>query len=214
MIYMKKIKKWIIPLLTILLIPTMLAGCSFGKTTPQKSLSDGQLWYAIDHSDNDRIDYALSGSKGKLTIIPISTNKQGKYLYFKDIKKVKTLSDLKKFLKKQGYDYSTWHENVKYNIFVDGNKETQEENIVSPDDNIAILSNKSYSFKNGLSGFKLEPTPDNSSTMIYNSNQSEAYLVTKTKKVSLDKNNKNVVVYNMSDRIQVENQDGYSNEDN
>ena len=211
---MKKTKKWIVPLLMILLIPLTLAGCSLSKTTPQKSLSDGQLWYAIDHSDNDRIDYALSGSKSKLTIIPISTNKNNEYLYYKDVEKVNSLSDLKKLLKNQGYDYSVQNQNVKYNIFVDGNKKTQEENIVSPDDNIAILSDKAYSFKNGLSGFKLEPTPDDSSTTIYNSNQNNAYLVTKTKKVSLDSNkNKDVVVYNMSDRIQIENQDGYSNED-
>lgn len=121
---------------------------------------------------------------------------------------------MKKLLKKQGYDYSVQNQNVKYNIFIDGNKKSQEENIVLSDDNIAILSDKSYSFKNGLSGFKLEPTPDDSSTTIYNSNQNNAYLVTKAKKVSLDSNkNKDVVVYNMSDRIQIENQDGYSNED-
>lgn len=212
---MKKMKKWIVPLLVMLLVPLTLAGCSFGKTTtPQKSLSDGQVWYAIDHSDNDQIEYALSGSKNKLTIIPISTNKNNKYLYYKDVEKINSLSDLKKLLKDRGYDYHIWNENVKYNIFIDGNKKTQEENIVSSDDNIAILSDKEYSFKNGLSGFKLEPTPDDSSTTIYNSNQDNAYLVTKAKKVSLDSNNdKNVVVYNMSDRIQIENQDGYGNGD-
>lgn len=47
---MKKIKKWIVPLLMVLLILLTLAGCSFNKTTPQKSLSDGQLWYAIYRS--------------------------------------------------------------------------------------------------------------------------------------------------------------------
>lgn len=213
---MKKMKKWIVPLLVMLLVPLTLAGCGFGKTTtPQKSLSNGQVWYAIDHSDNDRIDYALSGSRNKLTIIPISTNKNNKYLYYKDVEKINSLSDLKKLLKNRGYDFSIQSKNVKYNIFIDGNKKTQEENIVSSDDNIAILSDKGYSFKNGLSGFKLEPTPDDSSTTIYNSNQDNAYLVTKAKKVSLDSNkNKDVVVYNMSDRIQIENQDGYGNGDN
>lgn len=198
--YMKKIKKWIVPLLVMLLVPLTLAGCSFGKTTPQKSLSDGQLWYVVKgKGNNPYVSDVISTQKGKL-IIADMTPKTSTYLRFNDFKNAKTMDDIKKILSKHSSDIETSYlsKSAKYYIFTN-NGNTDKEAILSSESNEIVLSSTKVSLENGkLNGFKVDSDAD------ANINSDSEYFVTNSKKVELDTSkNKNVVVQSINDESQI-----------
>lgn len=197
---MKKIKKWIVPLLVMLLVPLTLAGCSFGKTTPQKSLSDGQLWYVVKgKGNNPYVSDVISTQKGKL-IIADMTPKTSTYLRFNDFKNAKTMDDIKKILSKHSSDIETSYlsKSAKYYIFTN-NGNTDKEAILSSESNEIVLSSTKVSLENGkLNGFKVDSDAD------ANINSDSEYFVTNSKKVELDTSkNKNVVVQSINDESQI-----------
>lgn len=206
---MEKVKKWIFLLLTVILIPLTLAGCSFGKTTPQKSLSDGQLWYAINPKDSNTIDTVSMQKENKLRYIDIDNNTVE--VKYSDIKNAKTLSQVEKILKQKKADYKVYSVKCKYDIFVDESKKTRKELIVAPDpqDNLIAISSDTVTLENGkLSGFK--EIPESESALADNNDHD--YFVTKAKNVELDNSkNKNVTVLKNNEAYMlIDSGDGYS----
>lgn len=205
---MKRMKKWIVPLLMVLLIPLTLAGCSFGKTTPQKSLSDGNLWFVVEGKGNDPyVSDVISAEKGKL-IIADMTPKVDNYLRYNEFKNAKTMNDVKKVLSKHSNDIETSYlsKNAKYYIFTN-NGNTDKEAILSSESNEIVLSSTKVSLKNGkLNGFKVDSDAD------ANINGNSEYFVTNSRKVELDTSkNKNVVVQSINDESQIfDSNNGYN----
>ena len=195
--------------LIFLLSPVSLAGCSFGKTTPQKSLSGGQLWYAIDSKDSNTVDTVSMQKGNKLRYIDIddATVK----VRYSDIRSAKTLSQVEKILKQKKVDYKVYSVKCKYDIFVDESKKTQKELIVAPDpqDNLIAISSDTVTLENGeLSGFK--EIPESESALADNNDHD--YFVTKAKNVELDNSkNKNVTVLKNDEAYMlIDSGDGYS----
>ena len=192
---MKKLKKLLLALTAVIAIPVMLAGCSFGKTTPQKSLADGQLWYVINGKKNGKVDYIFGMKNEKLTVLSVDPDIGASPVRYNDLKNDKTIDQVQNTLKKKHADCNPDVCNAKFYVFCDDSKKTDKEAILSKDANKIVLDNEKVSLENGkLNGFKVSSSAD------ADVNDKSEYFVTNAKNIELDNaKNKNVVVEKIND---------------
>lgn len=202
---MKKLKKLLLALTTVIAIPVMLAGCSFGKTTPQKSLADGQLWYVINGKKNGKVDYIFGMKNEKLTVLSVDPDIGASPVRYNDLKNDKTIDQVQNTLKKKHAACKPDTFKAKFYVFCDDSKKTDKEAILSKNDNEIFLENEKVSLENGkLNGFKVASNAGS------NIDWKSEYFVTNAKNVELDNSkNKNVVVEKITDESQVIEDAGY-----
>lgn len=193
---MKKTKKWIIPLLMVLLIPTMLAGCG---TKPTVSSSKDRVWYLFDDQMSTTVPQDILIINGNRII----DYGNGSNLSYKDLKG-KNAKEIEKtvnsYNKKQGKNDSTitkkeYH--VSYSIYTDGNNKTIIEGLKTQDGEpyVALKGTKTVTVDGTkLYGFNSVEDGEDSTTLLNN-----GYLVTDNKNITLDSKGKNITQYKVSD---------------
>lgn len=141
---MKKMKKWIIPLLMVLLIPLTLAGCG---TKPTVSSSKDRVWYLFDDQMSTSTPQdILIINENKIIDYGNGSNLSYKDLKGKDAKEVEKA--VNNYNKKQGKNDPTITKkeyDVSYNIYTDDNNKTIIEGLKTKDgDGDTTLLNNGY----------------------------------------------------------------------
>lgn len=193
---MKKMKKWIIPLLMVLLIPLTLAGCG---TKPTVSSSKDRVWYLFDDQMSTSTPQdILIINENKIIDYGNGSNLSYKDLKGKDAKEVEKA--VNNYNKKQGKNDPTITKkeyDVSYNIYTDDNNKTIIEGLKTKDGEpyVALKGTKNVTVDGTkLYGFNSIKDGDGDTTLLNN-----GYLVTDNKNVSLDTKGKNINQYKVSD---------------
>lgn len=194
--YMKKLKKWIVPLLVMLLVPLTLAGCG---TKPTIASSKDRVWYLFDDQISTSVPQDILVIDGnKIIDYGNGSNLPYKDLKGKDAKEVEKV--INNYNKKQGKNDSTITKkeyDVSYSIYTDDNNKTVIEGLKTKDGApyIALKGTKTVTVDGTkLYGFNSIKDGDDSTTILNN-----GYLVTDNKNISLDTKGKNVNQYKLSD---------------
>ena len=193
---MKKMKKWIVPLLTVLLIPLTLAGCG---TKPTISSSKDRVWYLFDDQMSTSTPQDILIINGnKIIDYGNGSNLSYKDLKGKDAKEVEKA--VNNYNKKQGKNDPTITKkeyDVSYSIYTDDNNKTIIEGLETEDGEpyVALKGTKTVTVDGTkLYGFNSIKDGGGYTTLLNN-----GYLVTDNKDVSLDTKGKNIDQYKVSD---------------
>lgn len=192
---MKKIKKWLFPLLVILLIPLTLAGCSSKQTVAS---SKDRVWYLFtDASEPKWLDDIIIINGNQVTDYGIGTN-----LPYKDFKG-KNADQVKEFIEKYNKKVSeddtipSTKYKVTYDVYTDDNGKPVIEGLMTQDERplIALKGKESVTVDGSkLYGFRSIKDGGGYTTLLQNE-----LLVTNDKNIALDTKGKNINQYKVSD---------------